>query len=70
METIEFTGTIVKVQTMATDLSIRLTLDLPEYMTMAMAQIAECKRQGAELKIAATPVFPKAEEKKKGRFDE
>jgi len=45
--------------------SIRVTLDLPESETMIMAHLAECKRQGALLKITAEPVFP---DEHKGRF--
>lgn len=58
----------MKVQTMATDLSIRLTLDLPEYMTLILAQLAECKRQGAILRIKAEPVVPEDVERL-GPFD-
>jgi hypothetical protein len=52
---IEFDALPVKVQTMATDNTIRITLDLNENETMVMAKVAECIRFGARLHIKAIP---------------
>jgi len=57
VELIEFTAEIIKVQQLANDLAIRITLDLPESEIMTMAKLAECKRQGALLQINAEPVI-------------
>jgi len=54
---INFTAEVVKVQTMASDYAIRVTLDLPESMTGIAMQLMECKRRGAVLEIAAVPVI-------------
>lgn len=56
-ELIEFTAEIIKVQQLQNDLAIRITLDLPESMIMVMAQLAECKRAGALLKVQAEPIL-------------
>lgn len=52
---IKFPAIVYKVQTLATDLGVRVTLDLPETCIMQMAQLAECKRAGVYLNIVATP---------------
>ena len=53
-ERIEFTATVVKVQTLA-DHGIRLTLDLLETNIVEAAKLMECKRQGASLKVRVEP---------------
>jgi hypothetical protein len=53
---IVFSATIAKVQTLV-DNGIRVTLDLDENSVMVMAQLVECKRAGAVLKISAMPVI-------------
>ena len=53
METVEFVASVYKVQTLATDCGVRVTLDLPETAIMQMAQLAECKRAGVVLKFTA-----------------
>lgn len=53
---IEFSATVYKVQTLATDQGIRVTLDLPETAIMQMAMLAECQRAGVYLQISATVV--------------
>ena len=50
---IRFDATIFKVQTMAEDYGIRLTLDLPEDAIPQMAMLAEAKRQGIALTFEA-----------------
>ena len=54
-ELIEFPAEIIKVQQLQHDMAIRITLDLPESCIMQMAQLAECKRAGAVLRIKAEP---------------
>ena len=51
---IEFTAQVYKVQTLATDQGIRVTLDLSETETLTMARLAECQRFGVLLRIVAT----------------
>jgi len=46
---IRFSAIVYKVQTLATDMGIRVTLDLPEDAIPQMAMLAECKRQGIPL---------------------
>jgi hypothetical protein len=53
-ERIEFTATVVKVQTLA-DHGIRLTLDLLETNIVEAAKLMECKRQGASLRVRVEP---------------
>ena len=53
-EKIEFQAEVIRVQTMESG-AIRVTFDLPEHSIMQMAQLAECKRWGAVLKITAEP---------------
>lgn len=55
-EAITFTAAVAKVATLA-DGGIRVTLDLDEGAVMVMAQLAECRRAGAVLKIEATPIL-------------
>jgi hypothetical protein len=52
---IEFVATVYKVQTLA-DNGIRVTLDMDENSTMIMAQLAECQRFGAVLKVIVKPI--------------
>ena len=54
-ETIVFTAEVYKVQTLATDGGVRVTLNLPETAIMQMAQLAECQRFGVPLEITAIP---------------
>lgn len=51
---IRFTASVYKVQTLATDSGVRVTLDLPESAIPQMAMLAECKRDGVPLKFEAT----------------
>jgi len=53
-DVIEFTAQVYKVQTLATDQGIRVTLDLPETAIMQMAMLAECQRAGVYLSFVAT----------------
>ena len=53
-EQITFTATVYKVQTLAADGGIRVTLDLAETEIMAMAQMAECQRQKAALTVVVS----------------
>ena len=69
VEPIEFQAEIIKVQQLQNDLAIRVTLDLPESMIMVMAQLAECKRAGALLRIKADPYLPD-QPQTAGRFDQ
>lgn len=48
-----FPAIVYKVQTIATDNGIRLTLDLPESAIPQMAMLAECKRDGIPLFFTA-----------------
>jgi hypothetical protein len=50
---IRFQATVYKVQTMASDNGVRVTLDLPESAIPQMAMLAECKRQGIVLVFEA-----------------
>jgi hypothetical protein len=50
---IAFPATVYKVQTLATDLGIRITLDLPEDCIPQMAMLAEAKREGIPLYFTA-----------------
>lgn len=52
-ELISFVATVAKVQTLV-DGGIRVTFDMSEANTMQMAQLAECKRFEAILRIVAT----------------
>lgn len=52
-EAITFPATVYKVQTLATDLGIRITLDLPEDCIPQMAMLAEAKREGIPLNFTA-----------------
>ena len=51
---ITFEAVVYKVQTLA-DNGIRVTLDLEESAILQMAQLAECQRQGAVLKVVIQP---------------
>ena len=51
---IRFPAAVYKVQTLANDNTIRVTLDLPETEIAVMAQLAECKRQGIYLMVSCT----------------
>jgi len=53
-DAIIFQATVYKVQTLATDLGVRVTFDLPEDAIPQMAMLAECKRQGVYLTVTAT----------------
>jgi hypothetical protein len=57
-ETIRFEATVFKLQTMAEDYGIRLTLDLPEDAIPQMAMLAEAKRQGIALTFEAKSSEP------------
>ena len=50
---IRFTASVYKVQTLATDSGVRVTLDLPESAIPQMAMLAECKRDGIPLLFEA-----------------
>ena len=52
-DAIIFQATVYKVQTLATDLGVRVTLDLPEDAIPQMAMLAEAKRQGISLVFTA-----------------
>ena len=54
--TIEFQAAVYKVQTLATDNGVRVTLDLPETAIMQMAMLAECQRAGVALDVVCTPI--------------
>ena len=56
LSVIEFDAQPVKAQTMSTDNTIRITLDLNEDKTMVLAQMAECIRFGVVLHITAIPL--------------
>lgn len=49
---IKFPAAVYKVQTMANDNTIRVTLDLPETEIAVMAQLAACRRDGIYLMIS------------------
>lgn len=49
-ESIEFPATVARVKTLV-DGGIRVELDLPETEIMTAAQLMECKRAGAALKV-------------------
>jgi len=51
--TIEFVASVYKVQTLATDEGIRLTLDLPETAIPQAAMLMECKRESIPLVFSA-----------------
>ena len=53
-EAIEFDAVVYKVQTLASDLGVRVTLDLPETCIPQMAMLAETKRNGLVLHFKAT----------------
>ena len=57
--TITFQAAVYKVQTLATDNGVRVTLDLPETAIMQMAMLAECQRAGVALGVVCTPVDDK-----------
>ena len=50
---IRFTAIVYKVQTLASDNGVRVTLDLPESAIPQMAMLAECKREGIPLLFEA-----------------
>jgi hypothetical protein len=50
---IRFQAAVYKVQTMAQDYTIRLTLDMPETAIPQMAMLAECQREGIPLVFEA-----------------
>lgn len=52
---IEFDAQVKKVQTMAEDNTIRVTLDMNEGNTIIMAKLAECARFGVVLALTAIP---------------
>jgi hypothetical protein len=53
-EAIAFDAVVYKVQTLV-DSGIRITLDLPETEIIAMAQLAECQRDGVVLMVTCAP---------------
>lgn len=53
-EPVTFDAVVNKVQTLV-DNGIRVTLDLPETEILAMAWLAECKRDGLILSVRCTP---------------
>jgi hypothetical protein len=53
-EPVTFDAVVNKVQTLV-DNGIRVTLDLPETEILAMAWLAECKRDGLILSVQCTP---------------
>lgn len=55
-EPIVFVAEVYKVQTLATDGGVRITLNLPETAIMQMAQLAECQRFGVAIEVTAIPV--------------
>jgi hypothetical protein len=68
-EVIRFEAAVYKVQTIATDNGIRLTLDLPETAIPQMAMLAECRREGIPLTFEARADIKNGETKTNGRFD-
>ncbi len=64
---IKFEATVYKVQTLAVDLGIRITLDLSEDCIPQMAMLAEAKRQGIPLTFTATVEDP--QQRKKNGYD-
>lgn len=50
---IRFHASVYRVQTLATDSGVRVTLDLPESAIPQMAMLAECKRDGIPLLFEA-----------------
>jgi hypothetical protein len=54
-EVIAFTAQVIKVQTMAHDNAIRVTMDLNEGNTVTMAKLAECVRFGTEMQVTVKP---------------
>lgn len=52
-EAITFPASVYKVQTLALDKGIRVTLDLPETAIPQMAMLAECQREGIPLLFTA-----------------
>ena len=50
---IRFSAAVYKVQTLASDNGVRVTLDLPESAIPQMAMLAECKREGIPLLFEA-----------------
>ncbi len=66
-EAITFPATVYKVQTLATDNGVRVTLDLPETAIPQMAMLAECKRDGIPLWFVATVDDPQNRKKSGGR---
>lgn len=51
---IRFPAAVYKVQTLANDNTIRVTLDLPETEIAVMAQLAACRRDGIYLMVSCT----------------
>lgn len=56
IEPLSFWAIVYKVQTIATDNGIRVTLDLPETAIAVMAELAEYKRAGVVLNFTASPL--------------
>lgn len=54
MSEIVFTATVYKVQTLAGEMGVRVTLDLPEDAIPQMAMLAETKREGIPLVFRAS----------------
>jgi hypothetical protein len=54
-ESISFPASVARVKTLA-DGGIRVELDLPETEVMSAAQLMECKRAGAALKVTIETV--------------
>lgn len=52
-QTIKFQAAVYKVQTLALDKGVRVTLDLPETAIPQMAMLAECQREGIPLLFTA-----------------
>ena len=55
---IRFIASVYKVQTMANDNGVRVTLDLPETAIPQMAMLAECRREGIPLIFEASVSEP------------
>ena len=55
-DVIEFVAEVYKVQTLATDGGVRVTLNLPETAIMQMAQLAECQRFGVPVRVTCEPI--------------
>lgn len=53
MNEIRFVASVYKVQTLASDHGIRLTLDLPETAIPQAAMLMDCQREGIALEFRA-----------------